>query len=135
MVDRSSDATDQSSTVWQVTADTRIWVGGHNMGTKRAVAAVLDAARRPPTGPIDLAVIAPASVEEAIYFAEKVWPRLEDRASLWIALPETEQVQASDFTAHPNEVIDAMHLRGFRCGKRIRVNNDCIALRFQSGQP
>ncbi len=62
----------------------RVWVGGHDMAAKRAVAPFLSEASRPPTGPLDAAFIAAGSPEEADYFLHKLARRLPPGATAWI---------------------------------------------------
>lgn len=65
-------------------AHTRVWIGGHDLEGKRIAHRRSSAAQRPATGPIDLAVITPRSVDEAVYFADKLRDRLAPGAAIWI---------------------------------------------------
>ena len=67
-----------------VRAGTRVWVGGHSVTAKRALAPHLAGTTRPPTGPVERAFVTPVSVDEAVYFATKVRDRLVDDGILWV---------------------------------------------------
>ncbi len=59
----------------------RVWLGGQDVATRRIVEQAVKGTIRPPTGSIDLAVICPVSLDEALYFAKKLQPRLVPSAS------------------------------------------------------
>ena len=65
-----------------------MWVGGHNIGSRREIEEHLTGTARPPTGPIDLAFISPESIDEAAYFAKKITPRLVEGAVIWVVWPK-----------------------------------------------
>jgi len=65
----------------------RVWVGGHDLAAKRVVEPLLSDTTRPPTGPVDIAFIAPESADEAAYFLDKIDARLEKDGVAWIILP------------------------------------------------
>ncbi len=71
--------------------DARLWIGGHNTLLRGQLDQQLKDNPRPPTGPIDLAIITPLTTDEALYFAAKVKPRLQCGGTIWIARPETNQ--------------------------------------------
>lgn len=73
----------------------RLWIGGHNLAARRWVEQQLEQHTRPPTGPLDGAIVTPQTVDEAGYFAEKVLPRLVDRGALWIVIDEQAVVDFS----------------------------------------
>ena len=64
--------------------NTRIWVGGNCIETKRAIAPYLAPSSRSAHGPIDVAIITPESTEEALYFANKLRKRLDQDATVWV---------------------------------------------------
>ncbi len=64
------------------TSATRVWLAGHAVAAKRIVEGALGDAARPPTGPIDLAILAPLDADEALYFAGKGVERLTDKGRL-----------------------------------------------------
>lgn len=70
-----------------VRAGMRIWVGGHAIEARRAIERHLSGTTRPPRGPLDAAFICPKTPDEATYFAEKVRPRLEAAATIWVVEP------------------------------------------------
>ena len=65
----------------------RVWVGGHNLSAKRLLEPLLVETTRPPTGPVDIAFIAPESADEAAYFLGKIEARLDQTGAVWIILP------------------------------------------------
>lgn len=71
--------------------DARLWIGGHNTLLRGQLDQELKSNPRPPTGPIDLAIITPLTTDEALYFAAKVKPRLPRGGTIWIATPKTNQ--------------------------------------------
>ena len=80
----------------------RVWVGGHNLAGKRVAEPLVTDSTRPPTGPVDVALIAPESADEAAYFLDKIEARLEQNGVAWIILPPTAAAQ--DFSGHSVEV-------------------------------
>jgi len=62
----------------------RVWVGGHNLEAKRAVASFLTGTVRAPDGPWDLAFITPEAPDEADYFLGKLAGRLPPGAKAWV---------------------------------------------------
>jgi hypothetical protein len=62
----------------------RVWLGGHNRSATRRIEPLLGGAARPPGGPVDLAFVAPRTMDEAIYFAEKIRSRLAADGRIWI---------------------------------------------------
>jgi len=65
----------------------RIWVGGHNLDAKRAVAPFLVGVARPVEGPLDVAVVCPSAPDEAAYFCSKVRSRLAAGSRLYVLVP------------------------------------------------
>lgn len=70
-------------------SELRVWVGGHDRVVKRALVSVLTDTVSPPTGKLDAALVAADSIDEAVYFARKVWPRLEADGALCLILSKT----------------------------------------------
>lgn len=69
---------------WGVTTTTRVWIGGQDLDARREVEDRLVGVVRPATGPIDLAFVTPLTVDEALYFASKLRPRLAPSGAVWI---------------------------------------------------
>lgn len=67
--------------------DMRVWIGGHQIQAKQIIEPYLIFATKPPAGEIDIAFITPETLEEALYFAEKIQSRLTPTATIWIILP------------------------------------------------
>ncbi len=71
--------------LWGIRPGLRVWVGGHNVDARRVIEAHLAGTIRPPTDPIELGLIAPLSIDEALYFADKLRSRLVPKGRVWIA--------------------------------------------------
>ena len=99
----------------------RVWVGGHNLATKRLVEPFLTDTTRPPTGPVDIALIAPESADEAAYFLGKIAVRLEHDRTAWIIQPPT--AVAIDHVEHALDAAPARH-----SDKLARVPGGSVAL-------
>lgn len=78
------DAGDRPTEDGPVRSASRVWIGGHDRAARRIAGSWLGHQPHPPTGPIDVAVITPKSIQEAIYFAEKLRDRLRPAGVLWI---------------------------------------------------
>jgi len=61
----------------------RVWVAGHDIDAKRALAPLLSDVMRPAEGPVELAFICPETLDEATYFKNKVLPRLVSGGTAW----------------------------------------------------
>ena len=75
-------------------SELRVWVGGHDRVVKRALVSALTDTVSPPTGKLDAALVAADSIDEAAYFARKVWPRLEAGGSLCLIISKTDSESA-----------------------------------------
>ncbi len=73
--------------IWKLRPGLRVWLGGHGIEARQEIERHLADVERPPIGSIDLALIAPQSADEAVYFAGKLSGRLAPDASLWIVYP------------------------------------------------
>jgi len=69
---------------WALAPGSRVWSGGRHEAAKRRLLALLSGVTRPRLGPIDLGFLAPASVDEAVYFVRKILPRLTPPARVWV---------------------------------------------------
>lgn len=74
----------------------RLWIGGHDRSARQFIHSLVANCSRPPTGPVDLAIITAASPDETTYFAEKLISRLVPGHQLWVVLPSP----ASEFAGH-----------------------------------
>lgn len=64
----------------------RIWLGGHDVAARRAILANLTGFEQLGIGQLDIGIITPASLGEAVYFAVKLLPRLVEGGQLWLAV-------------------------------------------------
>jgi len=97
---------------WGIRPGLRVWVGGHGLAAKQEIEKHLEGTERPPTGPLDAALIAPLTTDEALYFAGKLRPRLERGAVVWIVHPTPRTEGGQAFTARLDELVVGMFERG-----------------------
>lgn len=71
--------------------DARLWIGGHNTLLRGQLDRLLKDNPRPPTGPLDWAIITPQTQDEALYFTSKVKPRVPPGGTILIMLPQTNR--------------------------------------------
>ncbi len=98
---------------WGVTPGIRVWVGGHNTHAKREVAKRLKGTVRPPTGRIDLAFIAPQSVDEAVYFARKLRSRLVSNGVIWVVYPDEASPRRGEFAGGSRDLVGSLARAGY----------------------
>lgn len=117
--------------IWAAARGARVWVGGRNRSVKTILENRLPPTRRPPTGPLDMALIVPRSIDEAIYFADKVSSRLVPGGTLWVMVPccpsEAGPPPADMLLAHA----EAMGAAGWRVAKRSETDRDLTAIRLE----
>jgi hypothetical protein len=119
---------------WGLAPGKRVWVGGGNASAHREVESLLLAdIERPPTGPIDLAILTPQSTDEAVYFARKLRPRLRPHAPLWIVFPKRGNPHEQEFTGNLDEMIIAFFELGFSEAMRAAVGEDYSSTAFRMG--
>ncbi len=82
-------------TLWGLHPEAGIWLGGHAVDSKRRLHLLLIDQPRSPIGPIEAGFITPASVDEAIHFAQKLSSRLGPGKRLWILIPCNHQTDKS----------------------------------------
>lgn len=110
-----------------ITTDTRVWVAGHDADAKRSIERLVTDTARPTTGSIDVAVITPLTLEEAIYFAGKIKRRLSSDGCVWVVRT------ISEGSAHfeQNDLIRAMAAIGLvECGF-VESNPQFRVIRFR----
>lgn len=93
-------AAEEAARILGAEAELRVWLGGRCIAVRRRAERWLAGAIRPPTGKIDLAVVCPESVDEAVYFADKLRKRLACDASVWVAVPQAPEGCLDAATAH-----------------------------------
>jgi len=117
---------------WGVEPGKRVWVGGHNLDARREIELHLAGTERPPTGPIDLAFVAPRSTDEAVYFAGKLRSRLAPTGLVWIVYPNPCSPREAEFTGDFEEMVVALFERGFSEAGRAPVGDNYTSTAFQS---
>ena len=63
---------------------TRVWVGGRSRAARPLIERLVGEALRPTSGPIDVAILLPTSLDEVGYFAAKLRLRMEAGGRLWV---------------------------------------------------
>jgi hypothetical protein len=119
---------------WGVTAATRIWIGGHDLDARREVSIRLVGAARPATGPIDLAFITPLTVDEALYFAEKLRPRLTPGGAVWIVHGETDDSEQDATHLTAAQLAVAAAARGWTAAREVPISERSSSTRFEPEQ-
>jgi len=109
----------------------RVWVGGHNPGAKRLVMGLLAEARRPPDGPLDLGFVAPRNVDEGVYFARKILPRIVASGAVWIVCPEPVSPRSSEFSGTHRRLGERLFDIGLVETKAVRHEEQYTFHRFE----
>ena len=123
----------QASTIlpWNLEPGARVWLGGHNLHARRKVEKYLAGTVRPPTGPIDAALIAPKTVDEALYFACKLRDRVVAKGILWIIIPNPGSTKVDAFTGAGETLVEAMLVLGFADAGSVPVGAEHSAYGFR----
>lgn len=99
--------------LWGIRPGLRVWVGGHNVDARRAIEAHLAGAIRPPAGPIELGLIAPLSIDEALYFADKLRSRLAPKGGVWIVYADASSPHQAQGAVDPRTLRTRMLEQGY----------------------
>ncbi len=119
---------------WGLSPGKRIWIGGNNTNAHRQVESLVTVeCDRPPTGPIDLAIVTPQSTDEAVYFARKLRSRLDAGATIWIVFPKFGTAQEQEFTGNFDEMAIALYELGFHESARAPVGEPYTSTGFAKG--
>jgi hypothetical protein len=119
---------------WGVAPGTRVWSGGHHEAAKKLLLAQLTGVTRPRHGLIDVGFLAPASVDEAAYFAGKIIPRLKPPATMWIVLPDVGTAHAAGFGGSVEALRAAMEERGLVLRQTAAIGDGFLAAKFQAAE-
>ena len=131
----------QASTIllWNLEPGARVWLGGHNLHARRKVDKYLAGTVRPPTGPIDTALIAPKTLDEALYFACKLRDRVVAKGIFWIIIPNPGSTKDDALTSVGDTLVEAMLVLGFADAGSLPVGAEHSANGFHDrigrGQP
>ena len=115
---------------WGITLQTRVWLGGHALDAKRVVESKIVGVPRPPSGPIDVALIAPKSVDEFAYFAAKLCRRLSVGGSIWLIATMGKGDAAKAPAGKLSELSDVAQPLGLRLAKTITIQGKITAAKF-----
>ena len=116
---------------WGLSVGSRVWVGGHNTAAKRVIHTLLVGMVRPPTGLIDAGFITPSSVDEALYFAEKLRPRLRLGGVVWITYPPARSPRHAEFDGTEQDLVTALLELGFIGNGTAGPGDDYSSLAFR----
>lgn len=120
-----------TSLEWGIQSDSRVWIGGHCQGAKRIVVAALIHAVRPPEGPIDAAFLAPLTVDECVYFAAKIRPRLVRGGGIWVVYAQGDYSHQGEFQGSLPELETAFSGLGFCKCNKTSLANDYLSAEFR----
>ncbi len=117
--------------------DDRVWIGGHQLEAKKLATTICVGITKPPTGPLDAAIITPITSEEAAYFATKLQSRLISGGNIWIIVAENtdHNAQASQTTLESltdDCAREALKTTGLQFVGCVPLNSDFKALAFKS---
>ena len=81
-----NDKNVEHSSVLGIHLGVRVWVAGHGTTARRFIEEQLAQLNvgRPADGPIDVAIVAPRTIDEAVYFAGKILDRLDPSGVVWV---------------------------------------------------
>lgn len=129
----NSTPEDISSTAreWGMAPGKRIWVTGHCRGAKRVITAALMHTTRPPRGPVDAGFLAPLSVNECSYFAEKIRPRLIRGGGIWVVYAQGDLPRQGEFQGSLRELEIAFSELGFCSCTRVSLGKDYLSVGFR----
>lgn len=130
----SDDKTNsQASTFapWNFEPGTRVWLGGHDIHTRRIIEKYLAGALRPPTGPIDAALIAPKILDEALYFACKLRDRVVAKGIFWIIIPNPGSTKVDAFPGTGKTLVKAMLVLDFADAGSLPIGAEHSAYGFR----
>lgn len=102
----------------------RVWVCGHEYAAKSALRPYLEGAVRPAAGPVARAFVAARDIEEALYFIDKIRPRLDADGMAWVACGQG--VGEDDIAA-------MLTTRGLRKAARLELPGSHVWLGFRTG--
>ncbi len=113
----------------------RLWIGGHDLAARRAAERCLVGARRPPSGPLDVAAITPRDADEVAYFAQKLCRRLVAEGTLWIIRPRTTDIQRKPTETAEDEIDAAVKACGFIRTATATVDDEFDAYKYCFSPP
>ena len=116
---------------------TRLWLGGHLGAARKLLELGVKGLPRPATGPIDIAMIPPVSVDEAVYFASKLASRLGSAGGVWIVVRDKNQYASDDSSMiDDQQLLQAMGGSGFEPrGGTVDLSAGLKAVGFELQQP
>ena len=131
MTDGDCDSTSGLRNLFSFPPGTRTWLGGHDLTARREVHNRLKGTIELVWGPIDVAIITPLDLEEAVYFAKKIAGRLQDNGPVWISNPRSAKTPGAASSNSAAELILAMQDAGFKEIACYTLSNTCSLHEFQ----
>lgn len=119
---------------WGVGPGKRVWVGGHNVEARREIESFLEGVERPPTGPLDLAFIAPQTADEAVYFAGKLRSRIVSTGMAWVVYPNISSSREAEFSGNFDDMVIGLFELGYTEAGRAQVGNNYTSTGFRPAQ-
>lgn len=116
---------------WGISPGKRIWVAGHCRRARRVIYAALRHATRPPRGPIDVGFVAPLSVDECLYFAGKIRPRLMRGGRIWVVYVRADPTSIGEFDGSTEELQLALATLGFCDRVEVELENHYKSVGFR----
>ncbi len=110
---------------------TRVWVGGHDIETKRRLQRYLAGTVRPASGPIDVALITPQTADEARYFVAKVAVRLAPHGAIWVVTRESTLLDPTKPDFPLGKMMSTIERDQFRQDAQVQLDDACWAVRFR----
>ena len=123
------------TSLWGFGPGTRVWVGGHFAAGKRALEASLVGAGRPPTGAVEAAFMVPLTVDEALYFAGKIGPRLASGGRIWLVSASPQLASEHESVGGFQGFRDHMLHAGFLACGHVVIDDAFVAAGFQKPPP
>ena len=115
----------QTTQALGITSAMSVWIGGHQIEAKRAIEPYLLPTTRPATGPIDVAFITPETPEEAVYFTDKIAPRLVQNAMIWVI----DSIDPLQHDTHQT-LLSTMNKSNYVETKKVKLSESFIATGF-----
>ncbi len=121
--------------LWGLGPGKRVWVGGHFAAGKRAVEASVVGSERPPTGAVDAAFVVPLTVDEALYFAGKIGPRLASGGRIWLVSAGPQPASNREGVECFQGFREHMARAGFLACGHIAIDDAFVAAGFRKRPP
>lgn len=120
---------------WGLRPGSRVWLGGNNVAARGYAETLLPDVVRPPEGPLDVALITPSTADEAVYFAQKLLPRLSAEGRIWIVYPFRGSARDGEFQGSVDELAVDLFRAGLEESGTSPVGPDYTSAGFRPTEP